>query len=257
MGDGPGLIVVGGALATGLDYLTLGRTLGTNYEVHLMDRRGRGLSGPQGEAYSIGKECDDLRAVAVATGSRLAFGHSYGGLVVLESARREGLFERLAVYEPGVSIRTSIPVDWIPDYARLLSTGDTRGAFACMVRGSGSLPTVVARLPEWYTRAVLRVVIRRQKWAHIEPLLHTNLAEHEQIARLDCTHANYSAIQSRTLLLGGNRASGPRIADTLTQLQRTIAGATIEILDGLDHFAPAETAPEVIAERVRAAFQAQ
>lgn len=256
LGAGPGVIVVGGALATADDYLALGRALAPDHEVHLLDRRGRGRSGPQRDDYGMEQECEDLCAVAAATGARLVFGHSYGGLIALEAARRGDLFERLAVYEPGVSINGSIPVGWMPAYARMLAAGDARGAFGCMVRGSGGLPRIVARLPTWYLRAVLRVVVRGQKWARIEPLLHTNLREHEQLSRLDSAHAAYGAIRARTLLIGGTRTSGRRVEDTLTQLRRIIPGATVEILDGLDHFAPSETAPEVIAGRVRAAFHA-
>ncbi len=50
LGAGQGVIVVGGALSTGQDYLALGRALAPSFEVHLMDRRGRGTTGPQGPA---------------------------------------------------------------------------------------------------------------------------------------------------------------------------------------------------------------
>jgi hypothetical protein len=41
---------------------------------------------------------------ATATDSRSAFGHSFGGLVVLETARCQPIFDELFVYEPGVPV---------------------------------------------------------------------------------------------------------------------------------------------------------
>jgi hypothetical protein len=46
-GEGPGLIIVGGVLSSGSDYLPLARLLAQDFEVHVMDRRGRTNSGPQ------------------------------------------------------------------------------------------------------------------------------------------------------------------------------------------------------------------
>ena len=57
VGGGRGLIVVGGALRTGGDYLPLAQELAGTFAVHVMDRRGRGASGPQGPDYSIGQGC--------------------------------------------------------------------------------------------------------------------------------------------------------------------------------------------------------
>jgi pimeloyl-ACP methyl ester carboxylesterase len=69
LGEGPGLVIVGGALSSGSNYLSLAERLTGEFEVHLMDRRGRPLSGPQGPGHSIEHECADLIAVAEATGS--------------------------------------------------------------------------------------------------------------------------------------------------------------------------------------------
>ncbi|WP_422614971.1 alpha/beta fold hydrolase [Cohnella caldifontis] len=53
---------------------------------------------------------EDLTAVQEATGAAYLFGHSYGGLVALETARTNGRFTKLALYEPGVSVNQSIPI---------------------------------------------------------------------------------------------------------------------------------------------------
>lgn len=88
-GTGPHLLVVPGALSDAADYTALAEALAPRFTVHAVDRRGRGGSGPQGEDYGIADECADLAAVRAATGARYVFGHSYGGPVALEAARRD------------------------------------------------------------------------------------------------------------------------------------------------------------------------
>jgi predicted alpha/beta superfamily hydrolase len=43
-------------------------------------------------------------ALQAATGASFLVGHSYGGLIALEVARNNKDFNKIAVYEPGVSI---------------------------------------------------------------------------------------------------------------------------------------------------------
>jgi pimeloyl-ACP methyl ester carboxylesterase len=248
VGHGPALIVVGGALRAAEDYLALARGLAERYCVHVVDRRGRGLSGPQGPRYGIARECEDLLAVQAATGARVVFGHSYGGLVALETAVRSDAFEAMVLYEPGVSVGGSIPTSWMPPYRALLERGDTRGAFACFVQAFGAGP--MTKLPRWYLRAVLRCVIRKRRWEErYEPLLAANLAEHEQVAACDDHIASYGAITARLLLLGGSRSPAIMTTLPLERLQQTVPVATVDIIDGLDHLAPDEKAPEIVARR--------
>ncbi len=251
LGEGVPIIVVGGAMRAGIDYLAFAEVLAERFSVHVMDRRGRGASGPLGSDYGIDKECQDLLAVQVATGARLVFGHSYGGLVALETAVRADLFDAVAVYEPGVSVAGSIPTAWMGRYRQLLDRGDSRGAFAYFVRAFGH--PWMAMLPVWYLRAVLRLVIRRRRWEErFEPLLAANLAEHEQVAALDSSLDRYKAITARVLLLGGSRSPSILTDQALGMLHQTIEVAELEIIHGLDHLAPDEKAPEVVARRVLA-----
>jgi pimeloyl-ACP methyl ester carboxylesterase len=96
-GAGAGLIIVPGALSDATDYAELADALAADFTVHTIERRGRGGSGPQGPDYGIETECADLAAVRKATGSRYVFGHSFGGLVALEAARRDADIAKLAL----------------------------------------------------------------------------------------------------------------------------------------------------------------
>jgi pimeloyl-ACP methyl ester carboxylesterase len=252
VGVGDGLLVLGGAWRTSHDYLPFAHALTESFAVHVLDRRGRGRSGPQGPAYAIERELEDVAAVQAHTQARLIFGHSYGGLIALEAARRATVFTDVVVYEPGVSIAGSIPLGWVPRYRKLLARGDRRGAFAAMVRSAGGAPAALERAPLWYVKLMLRLFIRDHDWQQIEPLLETALPEHEQVGALDePTVDRYRDITARVVLLCGAK-SRPRFTTTLfDHLSASIPNVTVELIKGLGHTAPDKDAPDIVSARVR------
>lgn len=239
LGEGRGLIIVGGVLSSGSDYLPLADRLARDFEVHLMDRRGRPNSGPIRQDHSIDDECADLLALARSTGAKAVFGHSFGGLVALETARRHPVFDQLFVYEPGVPLRGQFRFDWLDGYQQRLESGDRRGAFAWMVKHNGFAPRPLAVMPLSYVRAVLRLVIRSRQWASMNPLLEANLVEHRIEAALDAPSAErFSALTARALLMGGTKRPTVISQQLVTELAEVIPDATVAILPGLDHLAP-------------------
>jgi pimeloyl-ACP methyl ester carboxylesterase len=252
LGRGPGLILVGGSLRIAEDYLPLAAALAGSFAVHVVDRRGRGASGPQGERYSLATEVDDLRRVQAETGARLAFGHSYGGLVVLEAQRSAPVFDRIAVYEPGVPAGP-VPTGWMGPYRDRLAADDPYGAFIHFLKGSGGAPAAIAKMPHWYLRLVLPIGLRGHSWERMRPLLGANLAEHEQVAAQQGRLAGFAAVGAPVLLLVGARTR--RAADgagPFDALRDTLPRASLETLDGLDHFGPEAKGAPVVAERVLA-----
>ncbi len=172
-----------------------------------MERRGRPGSGPQHADHGIEDECADLAAVAAATGSTAAFGHSFGGLVVLETARRRPVFDQLFVYDPGVPLRGQIAAGWLDGYQRLLDSGDRRGAFAWMVKNAGVAPGPIGSMPLRSVRLVLHLVMRGSKWSRMDRLLDANLVEHRLQAALDAPSPDrFSTITAHTILLGGAKS---------------------------------------------------
>jgi pimeloyl-ACP methyl ester carboxylesterase len=251
VGRGDAILIVGGAWRAADDYLALARALAPSFTVHVIDRRGRGRSGPQGPAYRIEREVEDLLAVQERTQAGIVFGHSFGGLVALETARRSVAFTDVIVYEPGVSIGGSIPVGWMAPYQHRLVAGDRRGAFATMVRAAGAAPPVIERLPLWCLTLILRASIRGSEWRRTDSLLEVSLTEHGQVAAVDDGSADrFRAIAARTLLLGGGKSRPRYTTVPFEQLVAAIPNATAELLPGLDHVGP-ENAPEAVAERIR------
>lgn len=152
IGSGISIIIVPGALSTTENYTSLAIELSTYFKVNVIERRGRGKSGKQGEDYSILKECEDVFAIQDKTKSQFLFGHSYGGLISLEVARIKQTFSKIAVYEPGVSINKSIPINWATDYKSNLTKGKNIDAFADFVMGMGNAP----KMPNWIFKYILK-----------------------------------------------------------------------------------------------------
>lgn len=251
VGAGPGLVIVGGVLLDGSNYLHLAEALADTYTVHVMERRGRPGSGPQRSGHSIEDECADLIAVASATGSRAAFGHSFGGLVVLETARRQPIFDELSVYEPGVPLRGQLTAGWLDGYQRLLDSGNRRGAFAWMVKSAGFAPRPLTVMPLWYVRLMLRLAIRGPKWERMDHLLEANLVEHRLQATLDAPSLDrFTTIAAHTVLMAGTKSPAAIGGPLLNELANNIPNSTVVILSGLGHLAP-EDHPARIASTLR------
>jgi pimeloyl-ACP methyl ester carboxylesterase len=248
-GVGPGLILVPGALAVAADFAPLAGALADVFTVHVIERRGRGASGPQGEDYAIARECEDLRAVETATGAELVFGHSFGGLVALEAAIGDPGLRRVAVYEPGVSIDGSVPIGWAERCRAELDAGRPLDAFVAFVRGMS--PRSAGRLPRWILTVILRLAIRGSEREQKFGLLRGTIREHAEAARLDGTADRYRQIAAQILLMSGTRARGTaRATETLAEV---LPAARTASLEGCDHFAP-EKKPELVAQHIKAAF---
>ncbi len=249
-GTGPGVLVIPGALSEAADYTALAAALAADFTVHTVQRRGRRGSGPQGDQYGIATECDDLAAVRAATGARYVFGHSYGGLIALEAARRDPGIAKLALYEPGVSVQGLISMDWIPRYRQFLAQGRLMDAFATFVISTG--PAAARRNPRWLMSAILRLVFRGERRAKVFRLLDANLREHEEVGRLNDSYPNYRQVSADVLLMAGGRSNLPWVAPAFDRLTQILPAARVHTFPKLDHFGPDEKGPAEVAEAVSA-----
>ena len=247
-GAGPGLIIVPGALSTSENYTRLASMLSDSFTVYIIERRGRGISGPQGSAYGMNKECEDVKALQEATGADYIFGHSFGGLVTLETASRYHSFKGIVLYEPGVSILDTPSWEWINVYEQALKDGQPRRAFTSFVQGAG--PTPLSKMPKWLAGFILRMMIRGTHWQEIAALLVTNLNEHKETQKLHGTYARYQEINCPVLLLAGEKSPG-FVPTTNQLLANTIRDAQCQIIAGLSHLSPEnKEAPEAIAKEI-------
>jgi pimeloyl-ACP methyl ester carboxylesterase len=99
-GDGPPVILVGGAFNDRTTVAGLAATLAPHFTAVAYDRRGRGDSGDS-PGYTVQREIDDLAALITHMGgSASVFGHSSGAVLALEAAQRDVAVDKLVVYEP-------------------------------------------------------------------------------------------------------------------------------------------------------------
>ena len=121
---GSGIVVVPPSMVTAADYTKFAQKLSAalGRPVHTFNRRGRGSSSPQPEDYTLDVDIRDLDTIMKHTSSTDVFGHSFGGAVALHAARTLPV-ERLAVYDPAVSVNHSVTADWTAEYER----ADRRG----------------------------------------------------------------------------------------------------------------------------------
>ena len=246
VGAGPGVLLVPGALAMASDFDAFARELADRFTVYTIERRGRGQSGPQGDEYSIDSECDDVAAVQAATSAKLLIGHSFGGFIALEAARRSNVFEQLAVYEPGVSIDGSVDMSWAPAAQAQLARGRDLAAFITFVRGIN--PQTTGKAPRWLLRLILPIAMRKRERAQKYQLLPTTIREHAEAARLDNTYDSYRDITAEVLLMVGKDAGAGRVGKRLLAV---LPRASLAEFPALDHFGP-EKRPKEVAETVSA-----
>jgi pimeloyl-ACP methyl ester carboxylesterase len=250
-GSGPPVIVIPAALAVASDLTAFATLLARRHTVHVVQRRGRGGSGPQGERYGIARECEDVEAVRARTGARLIFGHSFGGLVALRAACGSTAFDAVAVYEPGVSVSGSIPVDWIGRARQEVAAGADLAAFITFV--SGVNPDQTGRLPRWLLRLILRRALPRSELRQNLALMPQAISEHAEVGRLDGRLADYREVAAATLIMRGKGRGTSRQAVALARLAEKIPWAETMTFPKLGHFAPERT-PDAIARSVLGFF---
>jgi pimeloyl-ACP methyl ester carboxylesterase len=129
VGDGPALILVGGAWNDRHSPAQLAEQLASSFTVYCYDRRGRGDSGFTGP-YAVEREIEDLQAVIEAAGGTAhLFGHSSGGALAIETAARSGSVSKLGVYEPPYIVddsRPPLPTDYVEHLEELSAAGEGR-----------------------------------------------------------------------------------------------------------------------------------
>jgi pimeloyl-ACP methyl ester carboxylesterase len=155
-GEGPPLILVGGALNDRRAAAAVAGLLAPSFTAYTYDRRGRGDSG-DAPPYAVEREVEDLQAlIEEAGGSVFLVGHSSGGALVIETAARIGGVDKIALYEPPYNVdetRPPIPQDYVEHLEELIAQ-DRRGDAVeyFMVAGVGLPPQAVAQMrgaPFW------------------------------------------------------------------------------------------------------------
>jgi pimeloyl-ACP methyl ester carboxylesterase len=148
VGQGPVVILVGGAFNDRSTVAGVAAALAPRFTVVTYDRRGRGESTDTvreaGGAFDVANEIDDIAAVIEHAGGHAhLFGHSSGAILVLEAAMRGLPVDSVAVYEPPFRADPDLPhppSDFLDRITALAEKGDRDGAASLFFSEAIGLP---------------------------------------------------------------------------------------------------------------------
>ncbi|GAB3685411.1 alpha/beta fold hydrolase [Angustibacter aerolatus] len=263
LGSGPGVLVVHGAMQSGRSQLDLARLLGDDLEVHLLDRRGRGTSGPwqPGDA-DAGREVADVVAALGATGATRVLGISSGALLALRAAAATGpVLTHLAAFEPPLYVGDdggSALLERLDRFDEAHAAGRLDRATAIAVQVSQMGPPWLFGLPTGVLALAARGMLRGGR-GQGDPASALELAT-DAAAVVAVVRANLgrqgelAAVRARTLLLAGTRTR-PYLRRAVQTLAEVVPGAERVDLDGTDHGATQNRSdrgrPEAVAPVLR------
>ena len=235
VGQGPPLIVVGGALndhtapAAGLP---LAKRLVPNFTVYSYDRRGRGGSSDT-PPYAVGREVEDIAAlIQTAGGAAYAYGMSSGGALALEAARSGLPVKKLAMYEP--PFVGAVQGD---EYKAQLETLITAGRRSEAVK----LFLQTIGVPGFF-RGVLRLTPMWPKLKRLAPTL-----VYDAIVMGDGevpSSAQLAAVSIPTLVLTGE---AERMQEAARALVSSLPNARHQVLEGQTHNVKASALAPVLS----------
>lgn len=252
----PALILVHGSMMTSLSLMKLALALSDDFSIYVPDRRGRGMSGPFGADYGLGKECEDLGALMQATQARVVFGLSSGAIISLYAALNLPI-QKLALYEPPLTVDGASHTGWLPRYERELAFGKLASALVTIIKGTGD-SSVVRSLPRFLSVPLFHLAIaadaQDSKADHVplKALIPTMRFDAQLVAEAEGALETFRALRADVLVLGGSK-SAPYLRDSLDALMRRLPNAKRVELPGVGHLAAENGGrPDLVAEALRA-----
>jgi pimeloyl-ACP methyl ester carboxylesterase len=261
LGHGPGLVVVHGAMSWGQTHLQLGQSLADDFTVYLLDRRGRGQSGPFGDDYSIRKEVEDLDAVLAKTGAQRVFGVSMGAIVTLQHALSRPAIRKAAIFEPPLLLPAA--ADVMARYDREMGQGRVAAALTTALKATQMGPPIFNLIPRWLLERLTNTMLAsEEKKAKAGDVTMKTLARALQydgqlILEIGGRLEPFRSIQATVLLIGGSK-SPAYLKTGHDALEKILPHVERVELPGLGHAASWNSErggkPEPVARELRRFF---
>lgn len=160
-GSGPGLLLVHGALQSSLNFTKLAEALSAHFTVYVVERRGRGLSGPYQDGDNLLTEARDVLTIAAHTGTTAIFGLSSGAVITLQAALLESGINKIALYEPPIPLDPDTFLKLDKDYEPAIRNGNLGKAFIAILKGTGD-DSFFTQLPAWLTAPLFNRLIKAE-----------------------------------------------------------------------------------------------
>lgn len=268
LGHGPGVVLLHGAMESSQSHMQLAQALADAFTVYLPDRRGRGLSGPHSQNYSLQEDVDDMEAILKATGARSIFGVSSGGDICLQSALTLPGIDKVAVYEPALMPTNKTPNAVLARYDREIARGKLAAALVTGMKGGKMGPPIFNIMPRWLLVAMTNSFMKKEdkqpkegamSMRVLAPTLHYDFSV---VAELSGKQQRFKDIRAKVLLLGGSK-SPAYLKAALDQLAQILPHARRVEFPGLDHGGSSDISemnrtgdPERVAQELRRFFAA-
>jgi pimeloyl-ACP methyl ester carboxylesterase len=245
---GSGVVVVPPSMVTAADYTKFAQKLSAalGRPVHTFNRRGRGSSSPQPDDYTLDVDIRDLETVMKHTSSTDVFGHSFGGAVALHAARTLPV-ERLAVYDPAVSVNGSVTADWIVEYERAIAAGDHDRALAVIQRGLEAGGSFSSRMPLSMLTLANKLTAGTSEGKQQRELMRTGVREIKAIIAADMPAEPFQALPLETLIVVGEK-SPAYFGIACGQIHDVLSGSSYTILPGFGHDGAIKAPDKLIKE---------
>jgi pimeloyl-ACP methyl ester carboxylesterase len=231
-GEGPPVVIVGGALSDRRAAATLAEFLAPNFTAVTYDRRGRGDSGDT-LPYAVEREVEDVEAlVEEAGGTAFALGHSSGAVLALEAAVATPGITKLVLYEPPFVVddsRPPVPDDLVQHLDELVASGRRGEAVEYfMTVGVGVPAEAIPSMKE------------SRFWPSLETLAHTISYDgrimSDNMAGKPLSSDRWSTVTNPALVIDGGasqpslRNAGQALVDVLPNAKHlTLEGQTHEV----------------------------
>jgi pimeloyl-ACP methyl ester carboxylesterase len=260
LGSGPGLMLVHGGMQSSQNFTRLAAALADTFTLYLPDRRGRGLSGPHGNAYCLARECEDIQALVDQTGADNIFGLSSGAIVVLQSALvRPHSLRKVALYEPPLPVGGFSPISWVPRFDSEIARGELAAAMVTVMKGTGD-SSFLTLLPRFVLVPLLKLAVEadaREAQGDnipIKALIPTMHFDPQLVVEMEGKLETFRALQAEVLLLGGSQ-SQKYLTAALDALGGVLPHARRVEFSGVGHLAADNSGqPERVAQELRAFF---
>ena len=262
MGSGPGIILMHGGVNASQHFMKLGAALSDAFTVYIPDRRGRGLSGPFGEDYSIQREVEDLDALLNKTGAHYLFGASTGALIILQSTLTLPGIHKISLYEPLFYLNKSDMDKFnamIHRYDKEVSEGKLAAAMVAVTKTEDP-SSAIAKVPRFLLLILFTLILRVDAMivkgddVQLKDLMPTLDYDIGLVNETEGKLENFKDVSAEVLLLGGNK-SALMLKDSLDALSKVLPHVNRIELPGLDHKSAMNSGkPERIAQELRRFF---